>query len=786
MVAAVKVLLIKISETLRIPVFTVYREYLKRTLSTSFNPSAISSDLLESYWGDSESHPQFLSICEPSHMARLEASLSAVLSRNREKVIKVSLCLFTRLRRDREVYKLYDTQLRERLCQDSDSSPEISAETVTLSFEVKRGESSKCKSSQNERALVVEKVHSSDVPLVYKFRYLATKGSKMISFGGCFLRDLRELFGEGGGGPIPAHVPRVKNVFQIGGSADSIREWVCGERGLVMAMHDGISIGTTRKRWREEELFENPDTQRFRILLAVKPQASPSLAGEGNVDTWKDVPVVCVVDKFLIALSEPFAWKVIDQRLPSWRKSGQWRSLESRRARTRLMTQKRKDLIDRLVADDDSFGRGKEEEEEEGENGPGAGRKRKWPWRKEGEGKGPKKLKCRDPVEEERWPCSCADCKEGVNDYWGNMPYFGGQKMYKTKLSSFDLLQYLNLDTPENINKLDLCLNSSIVAFDIESYTLKPEETNDGISLPGLTAEEIGGDSGMIGRQPLHSIGVAYGFQNLDATDFPYREFVVDSTSEDGARRTVADFCRFLFSLQQRLEKKKRQILAPLFDVCKRFEEAHMQFWSQRGCLESDILKWSSAQIFGRLRSRLEQICTRIFVFSHAGSRYDMPAIAAFLTLASKELHPKKKVHILKNGSSITRIALGRDIILSDSISLTPFTSLKNFGELTGLSCTKGLWPHAYFTHPDKLKETKFPTNPAFFTNVTDGTMVCKEEIEAAEKEYVNGGFANLGEYLSHYLKVSSSKCNRGEGRISLKGDQFFAERLFCLGNGLC
>ena len=131
-----------------------------------------------------------------------------------------------------------------------------------------------------------------------------------------------------------------------------------------------------------------------------------------------------------------------------------------------------------------------------------------------------------------------------------------------------------------------------------------------------------------------------------------------------------------------------------------------------------------------------------------------MPAIVAFLTLASKELHPKKRVTILKNGSSITRISLGKDIILTDSIALTPFTPLKKFGEITGLSCAKGLWPHAFFTHPDKLRQKEFPTDPALFTNITDGTTATREEIAAASAEYVRGNFRNMGEYLRHYLKV--------------------------------
>ena len=509
-----KALISEVSKELGLPVFTVYHEYLRRTLSTTFNPEAISNELLEHYWGDSGRSPQFFSISEPSHVARLEASLDS-LTRER----KIRICLFARARRDVQGYKIYDSRLRRQLCSevadialtgrdndddDDDEGDDGGGREFCLAFEVKRALSTKSKKQDASLELVKMQSHA-DIP-PYKIAYLMEKGSSFTRSQGCFLRDARKLFRL----PIedlPSEVPRISALSDLAAAQQQFRRWVCGDRGLILTMHDGIGLGARRRKWSESEIFENPDNHRFRVILVIKPVASESENPERAIASWKAVPVISAVEGGFILLDRTFASRVINSRIPNWKKEPQWRSLEARHARDSLMRQRSHMMAEWARKGSSNTGRklSRRFKNGHGDNNNNNRVSGRPPSRSAGErakkkgcvGRGGVKVRekrKRDFMQEARWPCSCSHCKKGAASFWGNMDYFGPQKMYKTNMSTFQLLKYLNLDTADTLSKVDKSLNSSIVAFDIESYTRKFEEMSDGgLSAPGLTSEEIGG-----------------------------------------------------------------------------------------------------------------------------------------------------------------------------------------------------------------------------------------------------------------------------------------------------
>ena len=743
---AIKTLMLTLAREAGVPLFALYKSYLKRTLSTFFNPDVLSIGVLEHYWGKSGFLPEHVSICNSGMMARLESALWEVSGGT------ISFTLEAKLRRDESVYKIYDSRLRKNLLSVHHQQKHPHR---TLRFALSRGgENARRKAAKIENCLIIERGVEQHATPNYKHTHLLKCGSRSFSIAEegrgkqgssfCYLRASRELTATASSSSatsIPSHVRRIETIEQLSSKEGTalFREWVCGSEGLIVCVHDGTDIPErlSSNSW-NSALLEKPDCQRMIIVTLIRPTNNPSTMG-GFVEDWSRTRVLLLTEGAFGVASDEVSKRVLKRRA-----AASQRSEEMKEGRASLMTS--------AVADD--------------ENAPPGEKKR-------------------DLNAENLWPCKCEICVNSVNQYWANMEYFGPQKQYKTPLDTFGLMKYLNVDTEENVSRVKTALNISLAAFDIEAYSVCPqEEEGDCVTAVGFTSDaSVGRGNSLEGRQPLYCIGIAHGFEKemqqqqqkvpSDTSNLSFRCFEVSERKD--AREIVADFWKYVSNLQGKLYKRKLALLSPILEYCRKLEERHTLFWNSRG-IDADVArKMGQSQLFGKLQARLNAIAKKLWIFAHNAAHYDLPSITPNLVVAIKEKCPRARIKMIKKGTSISKISVG-GIIFADSIALTPFTSLKKFGEITGGFCQKGIFPHAYFTGPEKLQARTFPKDPAFFANLSDGIPATTAEIERGEQDFIAGGFPTLREYLLHYLKVTFLlreyvQCARNE-------DCFFSARL--------
>ena len=740
-----------------IPVLDLYSCYLKKGLSTFFNAEALTPGLVEQYWGGSDSVPNNLTICNSGMLARLEASLFELTGS--------SFTLDTHLRRDGKVYKIFDPSLRRSLLAEEEKRWRGST-TKVLRLSLTRRSSAAKGWTKIETGLDV--VHSTGEIRDYKVAHLlgtkAPTGPPAAQF--CYLRRAREICLPGAEDGPPSEIPRVSDISWLHQSAPLFREWVCGGDGLVICVHDGVNLPEKKTCLWGGPLLEKAEYQRITVLTCIRPLAPPSTEGQGFVECWKKARVLILTEKGLDLASPEMSFVVLSRQMPS---AGTWRHSDSMAVRNRLS--------ENLTPQGRSRGGGGGEEEEEEEEGSVVGAF----FRGDAAAARPNR----------KWPCRCSLCSSAPSEYGENMDLSGPQKQYKKRLDTFELLKLLNLDNARNLELVTKALDMSLLSFDIESYTPPPEEP-DCLSVPGITTEGIGHGNAMIGRQRLYCIGLAHGFERGESETFPFKVFEIDEKKD--AKAVVRDFWVYVCKLRVVLERRKTKLLLPLLARCAEYEEAHNRFWSERGSMdEKSIEKSAGSQLFGMLKAKLHGISKRVVLFAHNGSRYDFPALLSPLTLAIKGQAPKTRIRIIKNGSSITKISAA-DVTFADSMGLTPFTSLKEFGRITNCPSVKGIFPHAWFTDPKKLKSKEFPEDPDYFVNISDGRRADPDEIATGAANF-RTNFPDMESYMRHYLKVRiitlCSSAASPPGPLSCLGEKRFvvveiSARLLCAGNGVC
>ena len=704
---AIKQLVGLICRETGIPVLDLYSCYLKRGLSTFFNAEALTPGLVEQYWGGSDSVPNNLTICNSGMLARLEASLFELTGS--------SFTLDTRLRRDGKVHKIFDPSLRRSLLSEErwrggDRSSKV------LRFSLSRRSSAGKGWTRIETGLDVAR--TTGEVRDYKVEHLlGTTAPTGPPDQFCYLRRAREICLPGAEVAPPSEIPRVSDISRLHQSAPLFREWVCGGDGLVICVHDGVNLPEKKTCMWGDPLFEKAEYQRITVLTCVRPLAPPSTEGQGFVECWKKARVLILTEKGLDLASPEMSFAVLSRQMQG--AAGNWRHSDATAVRNKL-------------SGNLSPQGGGEEEGSVGAAKEGYTAAASRPNRK--------------------WPCRCSLCSSAPSEYGENMDLSGPQKQYKKRLDTFELLKLLNLDNARNLELVTKVLDMSLLSFDIESYT--PPEDPDCLSAPGITTEGIGLGNTMIGRQHLYCIGLAHGFECGESETFPFKVFEIDEKND--AKAVVKDFWDYVCKLRVVLERRKTKLLRPLLARCAEYEDAHKRFWSERGLMdEKSIEKSAASQLFGMLKAKLHGISKRVVLFAHNGSRYDFPALLSPLTLAIKGKSPKTRIRIIKNGSSITKISAA-DVTFADSMGLTPFTSLKEFGRLTNCPAVKGIFPHAWFTDPEKLKTKEFPEDPDYFVNISDGRRADPDEIARGAANF-RANFPDMESYMRHYLKVGIS-----------------------------
>jgi len=131
--------------------------------------------------------------------------------------------------------------------------------------------------------------------------------------------------------------------------------------------------------------------------------------------------------------------------------------------------------------------------------------------------------------------------------------------------------------------------------------------------------------------------------------------------------------------------------------------------------------------------------------------------VTADLACAYRARHKGcRRFDVVKNGSKIRKLGLRADYIVISDIKdmLAPGASLKTFAELAKLDIKKLTFPFALFTSKAFLAEKSFPSDPALWFDTLSQSEPTQQQVDEVIAEFGAGGFANVGEYLSHYLLV--------------------------------
>ena len=734
----------------------IYRGYLERNLSIRFNALLIDEPLLRTYLGGSHLTPKFFTMFNPHHLARLESGLIASCN--------IGFVILVQIRNGHQIFKIYDSRLRRSLL-----GKESVDRTIFIKVTKKKGTPGAMK---NHDFGVTLSLWNDPPSKLFTYSYLIRRG-KLIQ-GKCYLRAAQSLVVE----PskrihIPSDLSPVTNAGEIATRAEDFKKYL-GNMGLIFTVHEGTTLAASSQVWVNERL-ENLTSQRLYVIATIYNYDTVC-----TVKDWYSAIAFLITEDGLALLDTPFASLVKSNNCTAaGGKKEDWKQIPVedakhllRRGQGMQVTKKRTNGEER-----DPGPSSKIRKKVDASKRIKKGGTFRYTIKKSNFGV-PHTIppltdlqlnsNLRNPDRgghSHNWPCNCSLCKAAPRTYGKNMDFLGGQKLYKTSLTAFQLMTYLNLDTESNFKLLREALNASLIAFDVEAFTNIPEETADSVVSPGLHTKGIS-KGGLIGKQPLYCIGVAHGFENISSEEldsFHFKQFTVEEGKTPLS--AVEQFYDHLEDVLEIQRTKKLELLSSLRTYVMALRDKHMEFWTskdnsikgQENDMEA-IQKSARCQLFGKLLEKLNKICHRSIVLGHNASRYDYPQIISYLSTVIKSRSAKTKLKIVKNGNSINKITVGSKFTFIDTMDLVPFTSLKKFASLAGVtSCQKGLFPHNGFKDRNFLERTTMPIDPESYTSIFDGSRPDDGEIQRAVEDYAEHGFQNLGEYLTHYLKVRSN-----------------------------
>jgi hypothetical protein len=280
---------------------------------------------------------------------------------------------------------------------------------------------------------------------------------------------------------------------------------------------------------------------------------------------------------------------------------------------------------------------------------------------------------------------SCPSCKESTA-YAANMAAAGPQKHYSTPLSTSDLLYMTALDTEDNVAAVLECCRVGMCFFDLESFTEAAhfEPGNEDVSFEFVPLSQTHLERRLVATQRPMLAG------HVDALDLSSSAEPEITKSDAGPDDLIRRFAVRMVERRDVAVAHKHRLLAGLFSKLRLFRKAHLDFFASEGYAvpplvtdrsrtteeeeeeeEEDDLppppkkrskaekeeqdpterlladkeerqrlevdqSWRSS-LLGRLEENLARLEKKYLVWSFAGERYDMPLLAATLTVFFRE-----------------------------------------------------------------------------------------------------------------------------------------------------
>ena len=375
----------------------------------------------------------------------------------------------------------------------------------------------------------------------------------------------------------------------------------------------------------------------------------------------------------------------------------------------------------------------------------------------------------RAPIEKH---CHCYICTKEAPVY--NMSPHGQEQLTTIKTGCYDLLSMLGINTAINHNIINTLCQWSIASFDIEAMTQRIDNRSPLMNTFCRYNKQQQHHS-YIGAEPQYAtniqkpimIGHSDCFNaNVDIieiTDIINAAAAAaaddDDTNGDGyVYAMVEQYWRDIILPRHTTVVAAKQALAqPLLDYLKKYNEAHVTFCTEQVSdrILGDVLQTYHHTLPGQLESRIQKLINQYIIFSFYGSGYDMVMLESYLIpyLYERGYDPK----IDKKGEKVTVIRTRNGICFRDVTKLlAPSTNLRSFGALFNLSVEKGHFPFSILTSPASLQLPSLPKDFRTWQSElsSNGSGITQKEVNEALSFFKRSGFANVGQYLKHYLTL--------------------------------
>jgi DNA polymerase type B, organellar and viral len=162
-------------------------------------------------------------------------------------------------------------------------------------------------------------------------------------------------------------------------------------------------------------------------------------------------------------------------------------------------------------------------------------------------------------------------------------------------------------------------------------------------------------------------------------------------------------------------------------------------------------LSWQHS-LLGQIESRLHFLALQTTCFAINAEAFDNVLLVADVACIAKE-NRKPDVKICRQGAKVKWIRVDGLYFCDIKNLLSPGTSLDSLGKMCHLPVTKGIFPWEKFTSPAYLEETRLPADKEEWkSSLQPDGGPSQAMVDEVLLFYQNSGFANVGEYLRHYL----------------------------------
>ncbi len=314
-------------------------------------------------------------------------------------------------------------------------------------------------------------------------------------------------------------------------------------------------------------------------------------------------------------------------------------------------------------------------------------------------------------------------------------------------------MRILGLWTEDNRRRYEKALALSVAAVDCESITVKTGglgASDQFIKVAGISNERH--DTSTRLSQKVIMVG------HFDGNSKRDRARIFTVTKETGLDELARDYLEHVLVRKEAREREKRELLAPLLHLAKRYKEAHFSFCESENAGSAETSGGYFSTLFGRFHRKLERLCQLYSVMAFNASKYDYPLLLPSLSLAANRT-AGVSMKVQKRGSAVTSMTLtgqrGRGVTFRDPLLLLDSScSLAKLAKMCELEMEKAPLPYRQLDGLDCLDRPEFSWDQADWRDELNGRDIPLEEIELCRKLFRKLGCKNVGDYLREYLSI--------------------------------